>query len=218
MKFEQDGENREYTFNIIGYDDQTNELIVDYKFKREHTGSMHITGGKNTIYDRFMNLYLNLKDDPVYRDMLDIAGEPVNYLLKSLTVGKPFTYTKPTELSHITKHEAPDTYPTAKFVKLFNALDQNGPEANYIIDAWDQLLHDEAHPKLKRFAEDLVIYSFITSGDQGGFTKFFKQVPLSWRIESGYADHIYDKLQEFKTQELSAELIEDAILNNWFDN
>ena len=218
MKFVQDGENREHTFNIIGYDDQTNELIVDYKFKREHTGSIHIAGGKNTIYDRFMNLYLDLKDDPVYRDMLDIAGEPVNYLLKSLTVGKTFTYTKPSELAHITKHEAPDTYPTAKFVKLFNALDQNGPEANYIIDAWDQLLHDEAHPKLKRFAEDLVIYSFITSGDQGGFTKFFKQVPLSWRIESGYADHIYDKLQEFKTQELSAELIEDAILNNWFDN
>lgn len=217
MKFVQDGENREYTFNIIGYDDETNELIVDYKFKREHTGSMHIVGGKNTIYDRFMSLYLDLKDDPAYSDMLDIAGEPVNYLLKSLTAGKTFTYNKVNELDYITKHEAPDTYPTAKFVKLFNALDQNGPETNYIIDAWDQLLHDERHPKLKQFAEDLVVYSFITSGDKGGFTKFFKQVPLSWRIESGYADYIYDKLAEFKTQEIPTEQLEDAILNNWFD-
>lgn len=217
MKFVQDGENREYTFNIIGYDSDTNELIVDYKFKREHTGSMHIVGGKNTIYDRFMSLYLDLKDDPVYKDMLDIAGEPVNYLLKSLTAGKTFTYNKVNELDYITKHEAPDTYPTAKFVKLFNALDQNGPETNYIIDAWDQLLHDERHPKLKQFAEDLVVYSFITSGDKGGFTKFFKQVPLSWRIESGYADYIYDKLAEFKTQEIPTEQLEDAILNNWFD-
>ena len=217
MKFVQDGEDREYTFNIIGYDDETNELVVDYKFKREHTGSMHIVGGKNTIYDRFMSLYLDLKDDPTYSDMLDIAGEPVNYLLKSLTAGKTFVYNKVNELDYITKHEAPDTYPTAKFVKLFNALDQNGPETNYIIDAWDQLLHDERHPKLKQFAEDLVVYSFITSGDKGGFTKFFKQVPLSWRIESGYADYIYDKLAEFKTQEIPTEQLEDAILNNWFD-
>ena len=101
---------------------------------------------------------------------------------------------------------------------MFNALDQNGVESNFIIDAWDELLHDDKHPKLKEFAEDLVVYAFVTSGDQGGFTKFFKQVPLSWRKESGYGDFINRKLVEFQYGDIPTEQLQDVILNNWHNS
>lgn len=208
----------ERTYNIIGYDEDTNELIVDKVQTVDNSGKIRIEGGENTIYDRFNRLAVELRDDPSYRDILDVAGEPVNMLLRSLVTGKTFEY-KP--IPYVANYKAPegaDTYETLKFVKLFNALDQNGVESNQIIDAWDALLHDDKHPKLKEFAEDLVVYAFVTSGDQGGFTKFFKQVPFSWRKESGYADFIARKLVEYQSTDINNEQLEDAILNNWFNS
>lgn len=207
-----------YTFRcpIIGANDELNEITVPMVRKKDmQNGKIVLSGGKNTIFDRFNRLAVQLKDDPQYSDILDMSGEPINMLLRSLVRGKTFNYVAP---SNNYLQEVQDTYETLKFLKLFNALDQNGVESNYIIDAWDELLHDDKHPLLKEFAEDLVVYAFVTSGDQGGFTKFFKQVPFSWRKESGYGDFIADKIVEYGTHEISSEQLRDAILNNWFDN
>ena len=208
----------ERTYNIIGYDEDTNELIVDKVQTVDNNGKIRIEGGENTIYDRFNRLAVELRDDSSYRDILDAAGEPVNMLLRSLVTGKTFEYKPMPFVANYKAPEGADTYETLKFVKLFNALDQNGVESNQIIDAWDALLHDDKHPKLREFAEDLVVYAFVTSGDQGGFTKFFKQVPFSWRKESGYADFIARKLVEYQSTDIDNEQLEDAILNNWFNS
>ena len=214
------GERKPYSddYTIIGYNDETNELIVDKQRKLHNNGKITIKGGENTIYDRFNRLAVELREDPAYRDILDAAGEPRNMLLRSLVTGKTFDYKPMSFAPTYMKPEGADTYETLKFIKLFNALDQNGVESNFIIDAWDELLHDDNHPKLKEFAEDLVVYAFVTSGDQGGFTKFFKQVPFSWRKESGYADFINRKLVEFQSQDITTEQLQDAILNNWHNN
>lgn len=207
-----------YTFRcpIIGANDELNQITVPMVRKKDmQNGKIVLSGGKNTIFDRFNRLAVQLKDNPQYSDILDMSGEPINMLLRSLVRGKTFNYVAP---SNNYLQEVQDTYETLKFLKLFNALDQNGVESNYIIDAWDELLHDDKHPLLKEFAEDLVVYAFVTSGDQGGFTKFFKQVPFSWRKESGYGDFIADKIVEYGTHEISSEQLRDAILNNWFDN
>lgn len=206
------------TYTIIGYDEDTNELIVDKVQTVDNNGKIRIEGGENTIYDRFNRLAVELRDDPSYRDILDVAGEPTNMLLRSLVTGKTFEYKPMPYVASYKALEGADTYETLKFVKLFNALDQNGVESNHIIDAWDALLHDDKHPKLKEFAEDLVVYAFVTSGDQGGFTKFFKQVPFSWRKESGYADFITRKLVEYQSTDIDNAQLEDAILNNWFNS
>lgn len=201
-------------YPVVGANDENNTIIIPAKRNKDTNSTIkYITGGKNTIYDRFNRLSIELQNDPAYQDVLDGAGEPINMLLKSLVPGETFNYTA----SDI-EAGSPDTYPTLKFVKLFNALDNNGSESNFIIDAWDELLHDNKHPKLKEFAEDLVVYAFVTSGDKQGFTKFFKQVPLSWRKESGYASEIQDRLLQYKGEQLSQEMIDDTILNNWFDN
>lgn len=207
-----------YTFKmpVIGANNEFNEIIVPMTRKADmKNAKIVLSEGKNTIYDRFLRLSLELRQDPQYQDVLDAAKEPYNMLLRSIVPGKTFNYTG---LSNNFLQEMPDTYPTLKFVKLFNALDQNGVENNHIIDAWDELLHDNKHTKLKEFAEDLVVYAFVTSGDQGGFTKMFKQVPFSWRQESGFGEFVRDKISELDSQEISSEVIRDAILNNWFDN
>lgn len=120
--------------------------------------------------------------------------------------------------------EHPDTYETAKFVKLFNFVEDSGNTANYIIDGWEELLsytdseHPEAQKIIRDFARDLIVYAFITSGDRGGFTKMFKYVPVSWREESGYGQYIHDKLAEYSIGYETDVDIEDVLLNNWYDN
>ena len=200
---------------IIGVNEELNEISTPITRKSTSTGTIRLTKGKNTISDRFDRLLFDIKNDSRYSDVLDQAGEPINMLLRSLVHGRTFDYTAPVTNLY---SEMPDTYANLKFLKLFNALDQNGIESNYIIDGWDELLHDNKHPLLKEFAEDLVVYAFITSGDQGGFTKMFKQVPFSWRKESGYGDFIKDKIRQFESEQISKEVLRDAILNNWFDN
>lgn len=211
----------EYTFacTIIGYNDDNNSVITNYVRPNSVTDGtvVKMTGGKNTIYDRFNNLRVEMSNNPDYADILDNSGEPRNMLLRSLIPGRTFEYAYPT-IKPTLFTESPDTYSNLKFLKLFNALDNNGVESNYIINAWDQLLHDTKHPALQKFAEDLVIYAFVTSGDKGGFTKFFKQVPLSWRKESGYGAQIQDWMNDLSVGDIDAEILEDAILNNWFDN
>lgn len=218
VSFEHEGTPWQFMYKIVGYDEDTNELIVDGIRKVDNSGKITIAGGKNTIYDRFLNLVVDIKNDSQYNDVLDYTGEPYNQLLRSLVDGKTFRYEAINSGISFKQREHQDTYPTLKFIKLFNALDQNGVIANYIIDGWDELLHDEKHPKLKRFAEDLVMYAFITSGDQGGFTKFFKQVPFSWRKESGYAGFIEGKLSSLQHEDIGADQLADVLLNNWFDN
>ena len=209
----------QFSYPIVGANDDNNSIIVPFKRNNSSTEGtiIKMTGGKNTMYDRFNRLIIELSDNPDYLDVLDSAGNPVNMLLRSLVPGKTYQYKEP-QIRPTVFTESPDTYDNLKFIKLFNALDNNGVESNYIIDAWDQLLHDTRHPALKKFAEDLVVYAFVTSGDKGGFTKFFKQVPLSWRKESGYGRYIQDKINDLTVGDLEEETIDDAILNNWFDN
>jgi hypothetical protein len=146
-----------------------------------------LCGGKNTIFDRFNKLNIDIRTKEEYKDILDGSNEPYNRLLRTLVPSKQYDYPKIEDSSSTEKE---DTYAAARFIKLFNSVDDSSININYMIDAWDELLHDNKHPELKKFAQDLVIYSFITSADKGGFNKFFKYVPDSWRIESGYGKHI----------------------------
>lgn len=49
--------------------------------------------------------------------------------------------------------------------------------------AWDQLLN-YPDKDIQKFARDLVVYAFYTSGEMSGRTKLFKYVPPSWRISN----------------------------------
>lgn len=187
-----DGKVKYFTLNIIGVDG--NNVIIDKKFPKTKVGlDGELNGGKNTIYDRLIDLQIKMRTLDEYKDMLTVYGDIQNYLLRILTPDATFT----------------DKGEIIKFVTLFDPISDDKTNSNFIIEAWDELLHDEDHPEIQKFAEDLVVYSFITSGDTIGFTKFFNYVPNSWRIESGYANYM---------ENLSLDNIDvvDAIINNWF--
>lgn len=174
--------------------------------------------GENTIYDRFARLQIAIQTDPRYRDLLSSSGEMQNKLLQMLVPGNTSEYYN----SYI-PGEVVDTYPNLKFVKFFNFVEDGGNTANYIIEAWDELLNytnedKDAQNTIREFARDLIVYGFITSGDRGGFTKIFKYVPASWREQSGYGNFLRRKALEYQIMDKTDIDIDDVILNNWFDN
>jgi len=49
---------------------------------------------------------------------------------------------------------------------------------------------ESEYPVVREFADDLVDYAFITSGDNSGANSFFEYVPNNWRTSSGYAKYM----------------------------
>lgn len=170
--------------------------------------------GTNTIYDRLNRFKCLIHTDPRYSYLLDGNGEIRNPLLKLLISDKSWIYNHSLHLD-----SAEDKFGNLKFIRLFDALDLSSSKTDYVIQAWDDLLNDASHPEVQKFAKDLCVYAFVTSGDQGGRTKLFQYVPNSFREESGYADHIRQVLAELKDNDapihmMQAAFIDDVILNN----
>lgn len=170
--------------------------------------------GTNTIYDRLNRFKCLIHTDPRYSYLLDGNGEIRNPLLKLLISDKSWIYNHSLHLD-----SAEDKFGNLKFIRLFDALDLSSSKTDYVIQAWDDLLNDASHPEVQKFARDLCVYAFVTSGDQGGRTKLFQYVPNSFREESGYVDHIRQVLAELKDNDapvhmMQAAFIDDVILNN----
>lgn len=93
------------------------------------------------------------------------------------------------------------------FITLDNTQDDSQEGMNNYIDAWQQLLEftvtdDDGNLTkeclaIRKLANDLAIYAFMTSADSRGFTKFFKYVPISWRRDFGYDQYIRQAHQQF---------------------
>ena len=109
-----------------------------------------------------------------YHDLSDVNGNIDNALLNYLLPICDNTGDK-NALNFISTND-----------KFMQSQDAN---VNDIIYGWEQLL---SHPsdEIKKFATDLIYYSFITSGDTPGSNSFFGYVPNSWRISSGYAEAV----------------------------
>ena len=109
-----------------------------------------------------------------YHDLSDVNGNIDNALLNYLLPICDNTGDK-NALNFISTND-----------KFMQSQDAN---VNDIIYGWEQLL---SHPsdEIKKFATDLIYYSFVTSGDTPGSNSFFGYVPNSWRISSGYAEAV----------------------------
>jgi len=119
---------------IIGIDESTNTVYTDKNIPAIR-GRALLLGGKNTIYDRFSRLQVEIRSNPDYAKLLSPSGDIANHLLNMMVPGKEVEYTPSTVVG-----EMPDTYSTLKFVKLFNFIEDGSNTANYIIDAWEELL------------------------------------------------------------------------------
>lgn len=112
------------------------------------------------------------------------------------------------------------TYPAPKFVSTFHSISGSSFNQDDLTDAWEELLNYPDDQELKEFARDLVVYAWLTSGEKSGFNRFFKYVPNSWKINSGFVGHVEFWLNKFNTNlepSIREAIIDDILRNNWND-
>lgn len=180
-----------------------------------------LVDGNNTIYNRLCKIKSEIICTENYKSLLDSNGNIRNYLLRTLVAGYTHDFVIPKAAPYGTMQ---DDYKSVKFVNTFNFIDDESIDQDEFVQAWDDLLNDTRFPELQEFARDLIVYAFITAGDNGGKHDIMKFVPNSWKIQSGYVDEMVRLLDRFNDKTvtldstMSREDIEDIILNNWYDD
>lgn len=176
---------------------QTNDIDVNRLFF-----------GNNTIADRLANIKrrINNPDDKLFylRN---------NKLLTSLVESDQVK-------DETTIGNNGQIYPAPKFVSTFHSISESSFNQDDLTDAWDELLDYSDDQELKDFARDLVVYAWLTSGEKSGFNRFFKYVPNSWKIKSGFVGHVEFWLNKFNTNlesDVRNAIIDDILRNNWND-
>lgn len=164
--------------------------------------------GNNTIADRLANIKrrINNPDDKLFylRN---------NKLLTSLVESDQVK-------DETTIGNNGQIYPAPKFVSTFHSISESSFNQDDLTDAWDELLDYPDDQELKYFARDLVVYAWLTSGEKSGFNRFFKYVPNSWKINSGFVGHVEFWLNKFNTNlesDVRNAIIDDILRNNWND-
>ena len=200
---------KEIQFNSKG---RRSPLTVDANI------DVQFTQGNNTIYDRIGALKTLIENNSA---LADLKG---NILLRDIILAATQKYTP----SHKRiAGEASDTYDDLKFIKIETFFEDNGDKTDQYIRAWDSLLrytndNERLQNAVRKLANDLVVYAFITSGDIKGSTKLFQYVPDSWRNGefnpkgvTSYAEFIRNKLDELNGYGETKIDLDDVILNNW---
>lgn len=100
------------------------------------------------------------------------------------------------------------------FIDTSSLLDADQSQANNLINYWRELLEDP-EPKVSQLFKDLVVYAFLTSGDNPTMNSFFQYVPNSYKISMGYTDYIQTKLDELSNGVDQSIVRDDLFLNNW---
>ena len=164
--------------------------------------------GNNTIADRLANIKrrINNPDDKLFylRN---------NKLLTSLVESDQVK-------DETTIGNNGQIYPAPKFVSTFHSISESSFNQDDLTDAWEELLDYPDDQELKDFARDLVVYAWLTSGEKSGFNRFFKYVPNSWKIKSGFVGHVEFWLNKFNTNlesDVRNAIIDDILRNNWND-
>lgn len=164
--------------------------------------------GDNTIADRLANIKrrINNPDDKLFylrNNKLLISLVESDQVRDETTIGNNG-----------------QIYPAPKFVSTFHSISESSFNQDDLTDAWDELLDYPDDQELKTFARDLVVYAWLTSGEKSGFNRFFKYVPNSWKINSGFVGHVEFWLNAFNTNlesDARNAIIDDILRNNWND-
>lgn len=158
--------------------------------------------GNATIFDR-----LNSIQACIQRDAYGLGRLKSNYLLSHIT---PYIQDQSVFVAGKMTNKP-------KFISVINSMDESKMSSDMFIESWEELLNDP-QANVRRFANDLILYAMLTSGDTKGFNKIAKYIPMSW-LESRhdesiapFSDYIREQLQE---PEIDHDLIAQ---NNYMDS
>lgn len=199
--------------------------------QKRHIDPADIMGGRNSIYNRLVKIQSQLNSSTDHSlDYLKAAnGRCKNYLIDTLICGDVISFDMVSRLMS-SNTSVDDDWSGAKFVQNRNIFDDS-IKSNYIKNAWASLLMDSEHPEMQKFAEDLIVYAFMTSCDNGGKFDLFKFVPESWRLGNklmfdtpiqSYGEWSREMLQHYQNNDESIQLtdedIDEMVLNHAWDN
>lgn len=176
---------------------------------------------------------LNLADHS-FDELRNDDGLCNNYLLNNLVVDKSvdeaslYGQLGSIELQSM---QGSDAWEGAQFIRPLNIFGDSLKSSD-MQNAWRDLLNS-SNAEVRRFANELVVYAFMTSAELGGKYDLFKFVPPSWKIgkcteldvlpkEESYASWIYDKLNQFQNGDLqnmmTVQDIEEMALDFYWDD
>lgn len=169
-----------------------------------------------------------------FDELRDDDGLCNNYLLNNLVVDKSVDEASLYgQLGWIDQESmiGSDAWEGAQFIRPLNIFGDSLKSSD-MQNAWRDLLNS-SNAEVRRFANELVVYAFMTSAELGGKYDLFKFVPPSWKIgkcteldmlpkEESYASWIYDKLNQFQNGDLqnmmTVQDIEEMALDFYWDD
>ena len=158
--------------------------------------------GNATIFDR-----LNSIQACIQRDAYGLGRLKGNYLLSHLA---PYIQDQ-----DVFVNGKPTNKP--KFISVINSMDESKMSADMFIESWEELLNDP-QANVRRFANDLILYAMLTSGDTKGFNKIAKYIPMSW-LEARHDESTVPFSDYIREQLEAPEIDHDLIAqNNYMDS
>lgn len=158
--------------------------------------------GNATIFDR-----LNSIQACIQRDAYGLGRLKDNYLLSHLA---PYIQDQ-----DVFVNGKPTNKP--KFISVINSMDESKMSADIFIESWEELLNDP-QANVRRFANDLILYAMLTSGDTKGFNKIAKYIPMSW-LEARHDESTVPFSDYIREQLEAPEIDRDLIAqNNYMDS
>lgn len=158
--------------------------------------------GNATIFDR-----LNSIQACIQRDAYGLGRLKGNYLLSHLA---PYIQDQDVFVNGKLTNKP-------KFISVINSMDESKMSADMFIESWEELLNDP-QANVRRFANDLILYAMLTSGDTKGFNKIAKYIPMSW-LEARHDESTVPFSDYIREQLEAPEIDHDLIAqNNYMDS
>ena len=144
--------------------------------------------GKNSIHSLLNRLKFAINTRPEFEHL------KYNYLINNLIcnpISEPIYYNG-------VRYESPC------FVTISQNINNDKVESDLLSESWNDLLND-SNKNVARFAQLLIVYSYITSGEFAGWNKMFKYVPFEWKKSVQLKNGEYKNLtfNQFVQRELS---------------
>lgn len=158
--------------------------------------------GNATIFDR-----LNSIQACIQRDAYGLGRLKDNYLLSHLA---PYIQDQDVFVNGKLTNKP-------KFISVINSMDESKMSSDMFIESWEELINDP-QADVRRFANDLILYAMLTSGDTKGFNKIAKYIPMSW-LEARHDESTVPFSDYIKEQLEAPEIDHDLIAqNNYMDS
>lgn len=158
--------------------------------------------GNATIFDR-----LNSIQACIQRDAYGLGRLKDNYLLSHLA---PYIQDQDVFVNGKLTNKP-------KFISVINSMDESKMSADMFIESWEELINDP-QANVRRFANDLILYAMLTSGDTKGFNKIAKYIPMGW-LEARHDESTVPFSDYIKEQLEAPEIDHDLIAqNNYMDS